>query len=244
MKRMYLSISKGDSLRFLGHLDFLRTMERAILRAGIPVAFSEGFNPHMKVAFDTALSVGVAADPFYMDIRLEDDTWTPADVAEHLRPQLLKGIVIHEVVEADPSWPKLVTWLNEDAYEMEGPVLDGADAEAAREAVERFNALDSFIYTRVTPKKTREMDVKPMILEPLAVRIEKNRAYLRFSLIRSNSGTVQPKDIWKMMAESFGLPWTPGEFICSRTGTWHRENGQRLNPLDPGVFDVGEGKGV
>ena len=45
MKKLFLSISKGEPLRFLGHLDLLRTMERAVIRSGVPVAFSEGFNP-------------------------------------------------------------------------------------------------------------------------------------------------------------------------------------------------------
>ena len=54
MKRLFLSITKGEELRFLGHLDFLRTMERAVMRSEIPVAFSEGFNPHMKLSLDSA----------------------------------------------------------------------------------------------------------------------------------------------------------------------------------------------
>lgn len=71
MKRLFLSISKGEELRFLGHLDMLRTMERAVIRSGIPIAFSEGFNPHMKIAFDAALGVGVTADPLYLEMKLE-----------------------------------------------------------------------------------------------------------------------------------------------------------------------------
>ena len=77
-----------------------------------------------------------------------------------------------------------------------------------------------------------------MIMEPMKVRIEGERAYLTFSLIRSNTGTVQPKDVWKMLAESFGLPWTPDAFICSRTGTYRKEAGERKTPFDPGVFDA------
>ena len=73
MKRLFLSISKGEELRFLGHLDMLRTMERAVIRSGIPIAFSEGFNPHMKIAFDAALGVGVTADPLYLEMKLEKD---------------------------------------------------------------------------------------------------------------------------------------------------------------------------
>ena len=73
MKRLFLSITKGEELRFLGHLDFLRTVERAVMRSEIPVAFSEGFNPHMKLSLDSALGVGVTADPLYLEIRLEKD---------------------------------------------------------------------------------------------------------------------------------------------------------------------------
>ena len=223
MKRLFLAITKGEEIRFLGHLDYLRTMERVVVRSGIPIAFSEGFNPHMKISLDSALAVG--------DMPIEE-------VKERMQREMPKGMTIYHIEEAAQEWPKFVAFFNEDAYEMEGPVTEGADAEAAKEAIARFNALPSFIYQRVTPKKVREMDVKPMIMEPMKVRIEGERAYLTFSLIRSNTGTVQPKDVWKMLAESFGLPWTPDAFICSRTGTYRKEAGERKTPFDPGVFDA------
>lgn len=237
MKRLFLAITKGEEIRFLGHLDYLRTMERVVVRSGIPIAFSEGFNPHMKISLDSALAVGVTADPLYMEIKLEKDM-PIEEVKERMQREMPKGMTIYHIEEAAPEWPKFVAFFNEDAYEMEGPVTEGADAEAAKEAIARFNALPSFIYQRVTPKKVREMDVKPMIMEPMKVRIEGERAYLTFSLIRSNTGTVQPKDVWKMLAESFGLPWTPDAFICSRTGTYRKEAGERKTPFDPGVFDA------
>ena len=238
MKRLFLSITKGEELRFLGHLDFLRTMERAVMRSEIPVAFSEGFNPHMKLSLDSALGVGDTADPLYLEIKLEEDM-SMDEVRERLSRQLPRGITIHSIVEAEKNWPKFVAVFNEDAYEMEGPVKEGTgekDFAEARTALEEFNHLSSFLYKRVTPKKVREMDVKPMILEPMKVTFTKDRAYLTFSLIRSNTGTVQPKDIWKMLAESFHMPWTEGEFICSRTGTYRRLNGKRLTLSDQGVF--------
>lgn len=237
MKRLFLAITKGEEIRFLGHLDYLRTMERVVVRSGIPIAFSEGFNPHMKISLDSALAVGVTADPLYMEIKLEKDM-PIEEVKERMQREMPKGMTIYHIEEAAPEWPKFVAFFNEDAYEMEGPVTEGADAEAAKEAIARFNALPSFIYQRVTPKKVREMDVKPMIMEPMKVRIEGERAYLTFSLIRSNTGTVQPKDVWKILAESFGLPWTPDAFICSRTGTYRKEAGERKTPFDPGVFDA------
>lgn len=90
MKRLFLSISKGEELRFLGHLDMLRTMERAVIRSGIPIAFSEGFNPHMKIAFDAALGVGVTADPLYLEMKLEKDFY-PKKFLHYLPRNCPKG---------------------------------------------------------------------------------------------------------------------------------------------------------
>lgn len=242
MRRLFLAITKGEELRFLGHLDFLRTLERAIMRSGIPVAYSEGFNPHMRIALDAALGVGVAADPIYLDIRLDGDM-PLAEVRERLQKELLRGIRIKHMIEADLSWPKLINFLNEDVYKAEGPVSGAVDGEAVQQEIHRFNSLTSFLYERVTPKKVRSMDVVPMLTEPLSVRIEKDRAYLSFALVRSTSGTVQPKDLWKLLAESFHMPWTSGEFVCTRCGTYHREGNVRKTPFDAGVFpETEEGK--
>jgi radical SAM-linked protein len=229
MKRLFLSVSKGKELRFLGHLDYLRTMERAVLRARIPVAFSEGFNPHIRLSFDSALGVGVAADPVYMDLRLSTDM-PISELKAALEPQLPQGIVIHRIQEVPLQTPKLTTFFNEDAYEMEGPVT-GENISEAEKNIEKFNELTSFQYKRVTPKKVRVMDVKPMIIDPLKLQIKDGRAFLTFSLIRSNQGTVQPKDIWNLLAESFQLPWTKSTFICSRTGAYLNQNGKRETPF-------------
>lgn len=238
MKRMFLSISKEDKLRFLGHLDLLRTVERAVVRAEIPVAFSAGFNPHMKIAFDAALGVGVSANPLYMDIRLEKDISCDR-VRNMLSAQLPEGITIHEIKEAEPDEEKLVTFFNEDVYEMEGPLSKDKNLSGVKDNINRFNQAESFIYTRITPKKVREMDIKPMILSPMRVSIKNDRAYLSFSLVRSQNGTVQPKDIWKLLAESFDMPWNPDEFICSRVGAYRVKKGKRMTPFSQMIpFDL------
>lgn len=235
MKRLFLSITKGEEIRFLGHLDFLRTLERAVLRAEIPAVFSEGFNPHMKIALDAALGVGVEADPIYLELRVEDSV-SLEEVRERLAPQLLKGIRIHDIREVAPEWPKLINYLNEDSYEAEGPVSGTVDEARIQEETARFNGLDSFVYQRVTPKKVREIDIMPLLTEPVAVRIDNGRAYVTFSFLRTRTGSIQPKDIWKILAESFHMPWMPGEFVCRRCGVYHRENGVRMTPFDEAAF--------
>lgn len=75
----------------------------------------------MKIAFDAALGVGVTADPLYLEMKLEKD-FLPEKVSALLTPQLPKGVMLHKIKEVGLDSGKLVTFLNEDVYEMEGPV--------------------------------------------------------------------------------------------------------------------------
>ena len=51
MIKYRLEITKGEPIRYISHLDFASLMQRAICRAHLPAAYSEGFNPHMKISF-------------------------------------------------------------------------------------------------------------------------------------------------------------------------------------------------
>lgn len=235
MRRLFLSIAKGEELRFLGHLDLLRTLERVVMRSGLVATFSEGFNPHMRIALDAALGVGVASDPLYMELRIESEE-TPAEIKEKLSAACPTGIQIHTVIEAAPEWPKLINFLNEDCYEAEGPICGMLSAQDITGKLSEFHAAGSVLYERVTPKKTRTIDVKTLLTAPVTIAIKGERAYLRFSILRTATGSVQPRDLWKLFAERYGMPWTPGEFVCKRTGAFHLENGKRTTPLDPGAF--------
>jgi len=63
MSKYLFNFEKGESVRWLGHLDILRTFERAIRRAGLPIAFSNGFNPRERLVFASALSTSSLSTP-------------------------------------------------------------------------------------------------------------------------------------------------------------------------------------
>ena len=74
MKKLRLAFKKGEQLRFLSHLDYAQAVERTIRRAGIAMAYSEGFNPHMKISFSSALALGITATCEYADLDILEDT--------------------------------------------------------------------------------------------------------------------------------------------------------------------------
>ena len=57
--RMMVVFEKGEALRYIGHLDLMRTVQRALRRSELPVKYSNGFNPHIRLSFAAPLSVGV-----------------------------------------------------------------------------------------------------------------------------------------------------------------------------------------
>jgi radical SAM-linked protein len=71
--RMLMQFMKGDIVRHLGLLDLQRTMQRALRRSGLPVAYSKGFNPHIVMSFASALSSGIPGDAELLDVSLCGD---------------------------------------------------------------------------------------------------------------------------------------------------------------------------
>ena len=70
--RLRVKYQITDRLAYLSHLETVRSMERVVRRAGLPFAITEGFNPHMKIAFGPALPVGAGSRSEYFDLRLRE----------------------------------------------------------------------------------------------------------------------------------------------------------------------------
>jgi radical SAM-linked protein len=71
LKVRYLTkFTKEENIKFISHLDVLKTIQKNIRRAGLPVEFSQGFNPHMNTSIAQPLSVGVYSSGEYMDMVL------------------------------------------------------------------------------------------------------------------------------------------------------------------------------
>ena len=73
MVRYILKLTKGEDIKFISHLDYLKAVQRIIKRSLLPIQYSKGFNPHMECSFAGALSVGVYSQGEYMDIYLKEE---------------------------------------------------------------------------------------------------------------------------------------------------------------------------
>ena len=96
MQKIRIKYKKGEPVKFISHRDLMRAFQRALRRTGLPVAYSQGFNPHMKISWGNALKVGATSEGEQAEIQF--DGWIkPNELKEALNANLPGGL---EVLEA------------------------------------------------------------------------------------------------------------------------------------------------
>jgi radical SAM-linked protein len=158
VQRLRVHYAKRGRLRFASHRDFARAFERAVRRAGVPIAFSAGFSPHPKVSYANAAPTGVASEAEYLEIGVVERC-DPERVRAALDASLPPGLDIVEVVEAGPG--SLADRLEASRWRV---VLPGLSAESVREAVAAFLARDEVIVERLTKNGVRSFDARSAVL--------------------------------------------------------------------------------
>jgi radical SAM-linked protein len=143
-------------MRFLSHLELLNIFIRAARRAGLPVRHSQGFHPHPKFSFASALSVGVESWAEYADLELSSACEAEKVMAD-FNAALPEGIKIIEARTIPWKSPSLSVIISASRYRVELPPGLGIDLHAA---VERFLALDTCPYTRGAKGKNVTVDLR------------------------------------------------------------------------------------
>lgn len=205
MDKMRIALTKTDETKYVGHLDFGRAIERALRRAKLPVAYSVGFNPHMRLSFGPALSVGVASDAEYVDVELAEPM-DAADFGRVLSTQLPPGLAL---VAARPvfSSASLAAALNLAAYQVSVAVLPTPEnLSAAGNALEAFQAAEAVEYVRRSPKGEKTMDVKKFLVGEISLAAGQGCIAVNFWLRMTNAGAVKPQEVLGALTGQFEFP--------------------------------------
>ncbi|GDY31470.1 radical SAM protein [Gandjariella thermophila] len=135
-----------------------RAFERALRRAGVPMAYSQGFNPHPKISWAGAAPTGVASEAEYVEIQLVERV-DPEVLRAELDAALPDGLDVLQVVPA--SGGSLADRLDASLWRIE---LPGVDPRALAEAVDRLLAADRVEVQRLTKDGRRTIDVRPAVV--------------------------------------------------------------------------------
>ena len=105
MQRLRIRFSRGQEIKFISHLDIMRLWERALRRAQIPLAYSEGFSPHPRLSLAAPLAVGVTSEAELMDVfitKLVSPHWFNSTASQQL-PLGMERLGLYQIALTMPS---------------------------------------------------------------------------------------------------------------------------------------------
>ncbi len=199
--KLRMQITKDRDIRFISHLEYVRTIERAIRRAKLPAAYSEGFNPHLKFSLASALGVGVVSYTEFVEIELAEPMEVEA-AARALDKALPRGI---RVLAADAVANNTAALMAEAAganYVVTLPY----DKDIT-EAVANYNDAVELLFKKAAPKrkeKFKEIDVKFYIPE-IAVELKDGKTIFSFECKITPTGSMKAVDLLNALNEAYAL---------------------------------------
>lgn len=218
MIKYRLEITKGESVRYISHLDFASLMQRAICRAHLPAAYSEGFNPHMKIAFASALSVGVTSDAEYMDLELKKDICQP-ELFDKLSKVLPPGVKLLKAKQIDMKAKALMSIVDEASYSIEVACEDNIDA--ITEKITKFNKATEIVIVRETPKKRKEIEIKQYLPKDMTYELQDHVLKINLNIKITPAGTTKPNEVLDVLNNQYGLNIAVDKALVCRTGLYH-----------------------
>jgi radical SAM family uncharacterized protein/radical SAM-linked protein len=172
LQRIRFRIGRVGEARFLSHLEMQAAWVRALRRAHVPVAYSQGFHAHPKINFSTAAPLGEESEGDYLDVALDEFRF-PDEILPQVRAALPRDFRAYEAVDVPLRAPALMTQVTGFRYTLH-PLAEMAVLEPA---VQELLGRERLVVTRkakASYKGTKrreavEMDIRPMV-ESLAVR--------------------------------------------------------------------------
>lgn len=221
--RIRLLWSKGEQVRFVGHLATMRVFERAVRRSGLPVSYSQGHHPRQKLAFGPPLTLGYTSLTEYLDIQLE--TPFQQEMIARLNRALPQGYQISQGRPILGKASSLSSLINTACYEVALP--DGG--LITPEAVEELLGREAIVIQRLKGDETKEADVRKSVTN-LELRWTDGINILYMELTMGNLGFVKPEEI---LVQGFGLSENSvlPLRVC-RTKLLVISDGRRLTPFE------------
>ncbi|WP_294403687.1 TIGR03936 family radical SAM-associated protein [uncultured Clostridium sp.] len=164
--RYLVKFTKEENIKFISHLDVLKTIQKNIRRADLPIEYSQGFNPHMTTSIAQPLSVGVYSSCEYMDMVLVEEM-KEDEIIARLNATAPGGIKYISALaipykEGEKKVPQAMAMIDGARYTIKVKYSDVAGLE---EEVNKLLAMDEWNIIKKTKKGQKETNIKAMVHE-------------------------------------------------------------------------------
>ena len=209
--KVRVKFAKEGAMKFIGHLDIMRYFQKAVKRANLDVAFSEGFSPHMIMSFASPLGVGITSTGEYFDMELKSAT-TSSDMVKRLNDAMAEGMKILSIRQVeDGKASKAMSLVAAADYRLtfrETAKLP----ENWKEKLEEFKAQKEIVILKKTKKSEKELDIRPFIYK-LSLE-EKDEIFMQ--LAAGSSNNTKPELVMEAFAAFMEIPYENLKFMTHR----------------------------
>ncbi len=236
MERLSFSFARKQGLAHISHLDMMRLLLRALRRSGLPLAYSQGYNPHPRLTLALPLPLGVTASEEYGEVFFSEPVG-PELFIENLNRQLPPTLELKGALILKPELPALAAEVSAAHYRVfvESFINQKKYFQELKAALDGLMDKEEIILERKKKKKVTSINVRPYIFEANFLEQDKNTLELSLILKAGSSGGVSPFFIIEQLqAECY--------FENNEAAAWHvhREKiykgpEEALRPLSEGM---------
>ncbi len=195
-QHLRLVFAKKEQIKYIAHLDLMLAWERALRRAQIPLAYSQGFNPRPKMQFASELPLGTMSNAEIIDIILNHHVDVETALA-NIRNALPAGLELHTVEEMALKTETLQHLLGQAEYAV--VVETALSAEELTQRIANLLAKDEILQIRQRKRQTEQFNLRPFIHELSLQAMVKGDAHLFMRLTAGQTGNLRPIDLLKAM---------------------------------------------
>ena len=242
MNSIRIRFTRGEEVKFISHLDLMKSFERAIRRSGLPIAYSQGFNPHPQMVFGLPLSVGVTSESEYADFELAQEV-KPEQFMEALNGSLPNAI---RIIGAKEKYIKtnIMASISGADYALDIFMNEVFSLEAAAKKLEMLMEKDSIKVLKEGKGAAKEIDIRSLILDAKLEIIERvpfgyeefKSAFTVFTRFKAGSAAnLRPELFIKALVEQAELPVVTSRL--HRKALYVEKNGGMADPMDSAVLN-------
>lgn len=194
VQRVRLTFSKEGATRYISHLDLARALERALNRAGLPIAYTQGFNRRPRLSLAAALPLGYTSEAEMADVWLTGSV-APEVFLARLREKMPPGVDVTAAVNVPLDESSIQLQIAQSVYRVQ--FLDVVDGESLRERVAVALAAEALPWERQRRDGSRpkRIDLRPLIVAMEAQDGEDGEPRLLLTLVQTATQTGRPDDV-------------------------------------------------
>ena len=222
---------KFGTIKFIGHLDVVIVFQRALKRADIPIAYSNGFNPHQLISFALPLSLGYTSIGEYGDFQLQTEE-KPEELKEKINNALPEGLIITELIKLKEGVKNTMASVCAASYDIYFD--ETISPEDVKNNLSSFINQNEILVMKKTKKNFKETDIKPDILGAEDISAD-GKAVLKVLVNAGSVKNLKPESVAEGFCIFINKEYNRYKTAFRRNEMYMKNSEEKLVPLTDGV---------